>query len=269
MSVAAEEMTDVPALLHDEPMARHTSWRVGGPADPVFQTVRGRRARIIPCDAAQGRSRALHRPRFEPARARRRYPRRGHLHERLAEGRNPTRRRARSGCGRDCPVRRWHGAACAGSSGPRRSLRAYPGTVGGALAMNAGAFGGETWDNVESVTTIDRSGAVHARSRAEFSSGYRNVCGPEDEWFLDATFRFEARGRGRYIDAPGHAAQARRYATAGSAERGLRVPQSARKLRRPAHRAGGPQGSAPSAARRSPVNTRISSSTRDLRPRPT
>ena len=57
--------------------------------------------------------------------------------------------------------------------------------------MNAGAFGGETWDNVESVTTIDRSGAVYTRAATEFSSSYRTVRGPANEWFLDATFRFE------------------------------------------------------------------------------
>ena len=57
--------------------------------------------------------------------------------------------------------------------------------------MNAGAFGGETWTQVESVTTIDRSGELRERSRADFAIGYRSVRGPADEWFLGATFRFE------------------------------------------------------------------------------
>ena len=57
--------------------------------------------------------------------------------------------------------------------------------------MNAGAHGGETWERVESVRTIDRSGEVHLRAPAEYSVGYRSVTGPSNEWFLEATFRFE------------------------------------------------------------------------------
>ncbi|RMG56648.1 MAG: UDP-N-acetylmuramate dehydrogenase [Gammaproteobacteria bacterium] len=71
-------------------------------------------------------------------------------------------------------------------------LAGIPGTVGGALAMNAGAFGGETWPLVESVETIDREGVLHRRSPGEFEIGYRHVAGPEDEWFVSATFRLQA-----------------------------------------------------------------------------
>jgi UDP-N-acetylmuramate dehydrogenase len=74
--------------------------------------------------------------------------------------------------------------------GPAAFFAGIPGSVGGALAMNAGAFGGETWSVVESVTTIDRSGAVRARAAADYEIGYRSVRGPEGEWFLGATFRF-------------------------------------------------------------------------------
>src|SRR3990167_10260987 len=38
-----------------------------------------------------------------------------------------------------------------------------PGTVGGALAMNAGAFGGETWQQVQQVETINRQGKITQR----------------------------------------------------------------------------------------------------------
>jgi UDP-N-acetylmuramate dehydrogenase len=75
--------------------------------------------------------------------------------------------------------------------GPAAFFAGIPGTVGGALAMNAGAFGGETWRNVESVTTIDRHGEVRERPRADFSIEYRSVRGAAEEWFLAATFRFE------------------------------------------------------------------------------
>jgi UDP-N-acetylmuramate dehydrogenase len=75
--------------------------------------------------------------------------------------------------------------------GPAAFFAGIPGTVGGALAMNAGAFGGETWAHVESVTTIDRAGEVRERPRADFDIDYRTVHGPAGEWFLAGTFRFE------------------------------------------------------------------------------
>lgn len=71
-----------------------------------------------------------------------------------------------------------------------------PGLVGGALAMNAGAFGGETWRYVVSVETIDRNGNRHQRHADEFRVGYRSVSGPVDEWFTAAIFQFE-QGDGR------------------------------------------------------------------------
>jgi UDP-N-acetylmuramate dehydrogenase len=73
--------------------------------------------------------------------------------------------------------------------GPAAFFAGIPGSVGGALAMNAGAFGGETWAHVESVTTIDRAGKLRERARDEFAVAYRSVQGPaEEEWFLSATF---------------------------------------------------------------------------------
>jgi len=57
--------------------------------------------------------------------------------------------------------------------------------------MNAGAHGGETWERVESVRTIDRSGVINERAPGEYSVGYRSVTGPGNEWFIEATFRFD------------------------------------------------------------------------------
>ncbi|HYH43325.1 MAG TPA: UDP-N-acetylmuramate dehydrogenase [Burkholderiales bacterium] len=54
-------------------------------------------------------------------------------------------------------------------------LAGIPGTIGGALAMNAGCYGGETWDIVSRVTTIDHAGALHERTPAEYRIGYRTV----------------------------------------------------------------------------------------------
>jgi len=75
--------------------------------------------------------------------------------------------------------------------GPSEFFAGIPGTVGGALAMNAGAHGGETWERVESVRTIDRAGEIHERAPTEYSVGYRSVTGPPNEWFIEALFRFE------------------------------------------------------------------------------
>ncbi len=66
-----------------------------------------------------------------------------------------------------------------------------PGLVGGALAMNAGAFGGETWRHVVAVKTIDRNGVIRKRTPADYQIDYRSVVGPADEWFIEATLQFE------------------------------------------------------------------------------
>ena len=75
--------------------------------------------------------------------------------------------------------------------GPSEWFAGIPGTLGGALAMNAGAHGGETWERVEAVRTIDRTGEIHERAPTEYSVGYRHVSGPPNEWFIEATLRFE------------------------------------------------------------------------------
>jgi UDP-N-acetylmuramate dehydrogenase len=65
-----------------------------------------------------------------------------------------------------------------------------PGTIGGALAMNAGAFGGETWPYVIAVETVDRRGEIKRRLPQDFKIGYREVVRPKDEWFLAGHFVF-------------------------------------------------------------------------------
>lgn len=69
-----------------------------------------------------------------------------------------------------------------------------PGTMGGALAMNAGAFGGETWQHVVAVQVINRQGEISWRNPSEYQIGYRSVTGPHDEigeWFLAAKLCFK------------------------------------------------------------------------------
>jgi UDP-N-acetylmuramate dehydrogenase len=66
-----------------------------------------------------------------------------------------------------------------------------PGTVGGAVFMNAGAFGVETFDHLESFEVMDRSGAVSTLKRSGVRYGYRKVDGLEDLTVLGALFRLQ------------------------------------------------------------------------------
>jgi len=73
-------------------------------------------------------------------------------------------------------------------------LAGIPGTLGGALAMNAGCHGGEIWSFVERVRMLDRRGGFIERTPADFVLGYRH-CGlraATDEVFVAAWLRFPA-----------------------------------------------------------------------------
>ncbi len=65
-------------------------------------------------------------------------------------------------------------------------LAGIPGTLGGALAMNAGAHDSETWQLVSHVTTVDRQGVLRQRFPKDFTVSYRHVDIPEGEWFVSA-----------------------------------------------------------------------------------
>lgn len=71
-------------------------------------------------------------------------------------------------------------------------LSGIPGTVGGALAMNAGCYGKETWQCVRKVLTIDIKGTLRDRSAENYEIGYRHVALREssEEWFVAAWFGF-------------------------------------------------------------------------------
>jgi UDP-N-acetylmuramate dehydrogenase len=178
-------------LRLDEPLARHTSWRVGGPArrfyrptdtadlaaflrtldpqEPVLWLGLG--SNLLVSDEGfagavlqtQGCLSAL---------------------ERSGD------QRVRSEAGVSC-AKAARFAAKLGLSGVE-FLAGIPGTMGGALAMNAGAYGGETWGRVRRVRTIDRGGEVRERLPTDFRIGYRQVQGPAGEWFLDAELDLEA-----------------------------------------------------------------------------
>jgi UDP-N-acetylmuramate dehydrogenase len=188
---AAHKFIDVQGELRiDEPMSRHTSWRAGGPADVFF----------IPADIEdlQAFLRDLDpsTPVFWHGVGSNLLVRDGGLRGVVISAASILRNveqfesyLVRAGSGVPCTQLarqciRW-------GLGPSEFFAGIPGTVGGALAMNAGAHGGETWERVESVRTIDRNGEIHQRAPGEYSVGYRSVAGPPNEWFIEAIFRFE------------------------------------------------------------------------------
>jgi len=179
------------ALKHDEPMSRHVSWRTGGPAGrfyvPADLEDLGRFLRQLPADEPllfvglgsnllvrdggwRGTVVMTH------AAARRPSMHAGLLYAEAGV--------ASPKVARFAALHELQGA---------EFLAGVPGSVGGALAMNAGCYGGETWDIVERVATIDRAGRLVERARAEFDIGYRH-CAPKEareEWFAAAWFRLE------------------------------------------------------------------------------
>jgi len=183
-------------LRYAEPMARHSSWRVGGPARQYF----------APADV-EGlsdflRSLAPDEPLLWVGLGSNLLVRDGGW-----PGTVIATHKVLGGLQRPDPkadpglVHTGAGVACAKLArqcikwglGPAEFFAGIPGTVGGALAMNAGAFGGETWDHVESVELIDRKGRVSKRVRNDFEVAYRQVRAPEEAWFLSAFLRFEQR----------------------------------------------------------------------------
>lgn len=174
-------------LVHAEPMKRHTSWKVGGNADRFYR----------PSDLADLSEFLKALPENEPI-------------EVIGLGSNLLVRdggirgtvilmhKALEGlCEEDGLIHAQAGVACAkvarfsASRGWRGAefLAGIPGTVGGALAMNAGCYGGETWRIVEKIESIGRDGVVKTRCPEEYKIGYRSVSGPAREWFVSAWFR--------------------------------------------------------------------------------
>lgn len=75
-----------------------------------------------------------------------------------------------------------------------------PGTMGGALKMNAGCFDGETWDRVVNVVTIDRRGCLQVRMPDSFQIEYRHIEGLNEEWFVSATFKLDVGDKDKSLE---------------------------------------------------------------------
>ncbi|MDX1499552.1 MAG: UDP-N-acetylmuramate dehydrogenase [Woeseiaceae bacterium] len=177
-------------LRRDEPMRKHTSWRVGGPADLFYvpATLDDLAAFLRDLDRSVPvfwhgvgsnllvRDGGIRGAVVSPSRMLRDLERAGSHQVRAGSGVPCTQ------LARQCI--RW-------GLGPSEFFAGIPGTVGGALAMNAGAHGGETWERVAAVRTIDRGGDIHERGPGDYRVGYRSVRGPADEWFVEALFAFD------------------------------------------------------------------------------
>ncbi len=174
-----------------EPMSRHTSWRVGGPAEQFF-----RPASIADLSGMLAAT-PEEVPVFWCGLGSNLLVRDGGIRGLvvntiglLNEVRRIGELRLEAGAGVPCTVLARHCVRY--KLGPAEFFAGIPGSIGGALAMNAGAYGGETWDFVTGVTTMDRRGGLHTRTPADFEIGYRSVGLPGEEWFISAVFAFEA-----------------------------------------------------------------------------
>jgi UDP-N-acetylmuramate dehydrogenase len=180
-------------IRRNEPMSRHTSWHLGGPAEIYFTPsdradlaafLKSVPADVPVCWVGLGSNLLV---------------RDGGI-----AGIVVSTQGVLDGLQRDGPetVHGEAGVACARIArqcikwglGPAEFFAGIPGTLGGALAMNAGAFGGETWRHVVEVETIDRQGNEHRRPASEYAVSYRHVEPPAaQEWFVAARLRFEIR----------------------------------------------------------------------------
>lgn len=178
-------------LLKNEPLARYTSWRVGGRADRLYipQSLEDLVTFLQGLDHAE--------PIYFIGLGSNLLVRDGGvrgtvivMHQALGDIRVDGKYiYAESGvtCGK---LARF----CASNAKAGAEFMAgIPGTVGGALSMNAGCYGSVTWNIVHQALTIDRSGNTHVRNESEFIASYRHVEMPmPDEWFLGAWFELNA-----------------------------------------------------------------------------
>ena len=176
-------------VLHDVSMAKHTSWHVGGPAD-IFFTPRdvvdlAAFLRQLPADV----------PLLWVGLGSNLLVRDGGLRGAVIcthgvlgalERMSATRIYAEAGV----PCARIAKQCVKWGLGSAEFFAGIPGTLGGALAMNAGAWDGETWKHVVDVDVIDRQGVRHTRKAADYEVGYRTVKGPDEEWFIGARLDF-------------------------------------------------------------------------------
>ncbi|MDD2759288.1 MAG: UDP-N-acetylmuramate dehydrogenase [Methylomonas sp.] len=177
-------------LLNNEPMAKYTSWRVGGPAEQMY--IPDDKADLIRFVTALPKNQ----PQYWIGLGSNLLVRDGGIRgivintrNRLKEMRLIDSERVYVEAGVPCA----HVARFCSDLGliGAEFLAGIPGTMGGALRMNAGAFGGETWTIVDRVEMINADGEVVTRNHHEFEIAYRSVKGLSNEWFLSAELRLQ------------------------------------------------------------------------------
>lgn len=190
MMVALQHSKNMGELLRNELMSRHTSWRVGGPADLYFkpESVAGLSDFLRELDPAT--------PLFWFGLGSNLLVRDGGIDGVVIAATGILRDLEKTGdqqvrAGASVPCTQLARQCVRWGLGPSEFFAGIPGTLGGALAMNAGAHGGETWERVRSVRTINRRGELQARTADDYDIAYRSVNGPADEWFLEAELTFD------------------------------------------------------------------------------
>ncbi len=179
-------------LLTDEPMAKHTSWRIGGAADQFYTPADIDDLALFISQLPENEnifflglgSNLLVRDKGYRGTV---ISLKGSLSEiSLLDENN-----VRVGAGTSCAklARFCHRNNLIGGE----FFAGIPGLLGGALAMNAGAFGGETWPRVKSVVTINKKGEIFNRSADDYEIKYRSVKPRHinNEWFVSADLQFE------------------------------------------------------------------------------
>jgi UDP-N-acetylmuramate dehydrogenase len=179
-------------VLRNEPMTKHTSWHVGGPADLFFTPLDSDdlSAFLVSLEAST--------PIMWIGLGSNLLVRDGGIRGAVIDTHGVFDELERVNdnevwCGAGVTCAKLAKQCIKWGLGPAEFFAGIPGTVGGALAMNAGAFGGETWKHVVNVASLDRHGVRHERNASEYTTGYRHVSGPANEWFLGARLRFEQR----------------------------------------------------------------------------
>ena len=169
-------------LRHCEPLARHTAWGIGGFADRYFEPAGIDELAAFLSDLPKGE------PLLWIGLGSNLLVRDGGVRGtvistvrmRTVERLEATKLHVEAGaaCPRVARIAARHGlTGC-------EFLAGIPGSMGGALAMNAGAFGTETWPAVGEVETIDVNGQRRSRPASDYRYGYRAVDGPDGEWFV-------------------------------------------------------------------------------------
>lgn len=182
-----------PRLRLHEPMSRHTSWHAGGPADVFFE----------PRDVLDLSAFLARLPRPTPVLwlglGSNMLVRDGGVRGVVVSTHAALQGLKRVG---DTDIHAEAGVHCARIAkqcvkwglGPAEFFAGIPGTLGGALAMNAGAYGGETWNHVVEVEVMNAAGERRTRPRSDYTIGYRHARGPQSgEYFIAARLSFEAR----------------------------------------------------------------------------